>query len=506
MQQLPKAFNKAQEAECIQRLQGGDPSAREDLINHNLRLVAYCAKKYTGNTTGKATHDTDDLQSIGSIGLIKAVDTFDPSKGFQFATYAAMCINNEILMGLRKSTKYDNRTQSLEAPIGQPDKDGNTATLADILEDNRAAFTGDIENNLVIESVLQRIDKELNKKERQVFEMRFLGQQGGDGELTQTEVAEKIGVSQSYIARIEAKVGKKLSALSETASAPPDRPPRVVKPPPAPIQPTTKGEPKMQNPNPHREKFIQSVGAHCAKNKCPLVLRDKHLQDSLAAYDKYVADGLSPEEAHEYFWLNDDQTKSIHKYERSNLPPKENTSTSGKLAAKQDAAAKLFEQIQGLQKEGFTYAEIEQKLKLGKGYVAYAIARQKKSKVRKTELTPQAPTPTTPAPANVKPAPVPVAIAEDKPPHYEQTQLAAAEKPIARPAPIANPAYDAWENWAAREHAMETHSIEHLNSPDLDVSKALVFALKQKQIQQKYFAKRGHDYDTLKESELMAVM
>ena len=191
---FPKALSAAQEKECLERIKQGDEKARSTLIEHNLRLVVHIAKKYFSPEI-----DQDDLISIGTIGLIKAVSTFNGDKAVRFATYASRCIDNEILMYFRskKKTAFD---VSINDPI-DTDKDGNTLTLIDVIacEDT---IVDDIDKAMKIAHLKQYI-KTLSKRERVIIELRY--GLNGNLPLTQREVASKLDISRSYVSRIEKK-------------------------------------------------------------------------------------------------------------------------------------------------------------------------------------------------------------------------------------------------------------------------------------------------------------
>ena len=209
MKTFPKPLSIQEEREYLKRYKEGDLEAREVLINRNLRLVAHVIKKY--QQTG---YDMDDLLSVGTIGLIKAVNTFNVEKGSRLATYAAKCVENEILMMFRAGKKIS-REVSIYDPIGT-DKDGETVSLLDVLE------AGDRE---VLETVIIRQDvrilyeayqEKLTEMERTVIRMRY-GLFGAK-EHTQREIAEKLGISRSYVSRIEKRaVGHMREAFYEPA-------------------------------------------------------------------------------------------------------------------------------------------------------------------------------------------------------------------------------------------------------------------------------------------------
>ena len=197
---LPPPLTKTQEDETFRLLEQDEQTAREKLIVHNLRLVVYIAKKFESTGVG-----IEDLVSIGTIGLIKAVNTFCPSKNIKLATYASRCIENEILMFLRKSSQYRNEV-SIDEPLNI-DWDGNELLLSDILGTDEDTVNKGIENEVEKSLLLEAIDK-LGKREKMIMEMRF-GLFDGK-EKTQKEVADLIGISQSYISRLEKRIIKKL--------------------------------------------------------------------------------------------------------------------------------------------------------------------------------------------------------------------------------------------------------------------------------------------------------
>ena len=202
---LPPPLSKKEEAEIFEKLEKNDPSAREMLIVHNLRLVVYIAKKFESTGVG-----VEDLVSIGTIGLIKAVNTFRPHKNIKLATYASRCIENEILMYLRKSIQYKNEL-SIDEPLNI-DYDGNELLLSDIIGTDEDVVSKGIESEVECE-ILRNAVSSLGKREREIMEMRF-GLVDGQ-EKTQKEVAEMIGISQSYISRLEKKIIKNLRVQLE---------------------------------------------------------------------------------------------------------------------------------------------------------------------------------------------------------------------------------------------------------------------------------------------------
>ncbi|WP_298482345.1 RNA polymerase sporulation sigma factor SigE [uncultured Ruminococcus sp.] len=207
---LPPPLSKEEEQAVFVALEQGDPQARETLIVHNLRLVVYIARKFESSGLG-----LEDLISIGTIGLIKAVETFCPAKKIKLATYASRCIENEILMVLRKNTQIRGEI-SIDEPLSA-DWDGNELLLSDILGTDEDIVCKDIETEAERE-MLRAAVSELGEREQEIMEMRF-GLTGGR-ERTQKEVAEAIGISQSYISRLEKKIIRKLRRKLEEADQP----------------------------------------------------------------------------------------------------------------------------------------------------------------------------------------------------------------------------------------------------------------------------------------------
>lgn len=203
---LPPPLSRQEEEEVFKALIANDPSARDRLIVHNLRLVVYIAKKFESTGIG-----LEDLVSIGTIGLIKAVNTFCPTKNIKLATYASRCIENEILMFLRKSSQYRNDL-SIDEPLNI-DYDGNELLLSDVLGTDDDIVHKGIESEAEREILLNAV-AELGDREREIMEMRF-GLIDGK-EKTQKEVAEQIGISQSYISRLEKKIIHKLRVKLES--------------------------------------------------------------------------------------------------------------------------------------------------------------------------------------------------------------------------------------------------------------------------------------------------
>ncbi len=197
---FPPPLSASKESELLEKSQNGDIEARNCLVEHNLRLVAHIVKKYYA--TGA---EPDDLISIGTIGLIKAVSSFKSDKGIRLATYAARCIENEILMFFRNQKKCA-QDVFISDPI-DTDKDGNTLTLIDIIADNRD-IADEIDTKLKLEKLKVIIGGCLDEREMEIIKMRY--GLGGSAELTQRDIAKKLGISRSYVSRIEKAALEKL--------------------------------------------------------------------------------------------------------------------------------------------------------------------------------------------------------------------------------------------------------------------------------------------------------
>ena len=197
---LPPPLTKEEEKQVFDLMDTDFDKAREALIVHNLRLVVYIAKKFESTGIG-----LEDLISIGTIGLIKAVNTFSKEKNIKLATYASRCIENEILMFLRKSNQYKHEV-SIDEPLNV-DWDGNELLLSDVLGTDNDIVNVNIENEVEHE-LLRELVSALPEREKKIMEMRF-GLRNGK-EMTQKEVADEIGISQSYISRLEKKIIKRL--------------------------------------------------------------------------------------------------------------------------------------------------------------------------------------------------------------------------------------------------------------------------------------------------------
>ena len=200
---LPEPLSKEEEVDYVLKSMKVDVLAKNKLIEHNLRLVVFLAKKYENTNI-----DLEDLVSIGTIGLIKGVNTYKLDKNIKLATYASRCIDNEILMYLRK-TKRKKTEVSLEDRLSF-DADGNELHLEDVLGTDANIVTKNLDDELD-KTLLRRELNKLNKRDKEIMIFRY--GLDGNAELTQKEVAEKLGISQSYISRIEKKVIKKLSNI-----------------------------------------------------------------------------------------------------------------------------------------------------------------------------------------------------------------------------------------------------------------------------------------------------
>ena len=200
-QSFPPPLPPKEEAECFRRMRAGDKKARAMLIEHNLRLVAHIVKKYYTSSTSQ-----DDLISIGTIGLIKAIDSFDAENGARFATYAGKCLQNESLMHFRSQKKL-----SAEVSINETidmDKDGNPLTYIDIIcTDDTIA--DDVDKKMKIAKVLEYIRDQLDEREKKIIIMRY--GLGNTRNYTQREVADILGISRSYVSRIEKSVLEKIN-------------------------------------------------------------------------------------------------------------------------------------------------------------------------------------------------------------------------------------------------------------------------------------------------------
>lgn len=205
---LPAPLTKVEEVEIMDKIVSGEIGAREPLITHNLRLVVYIAKKF--DSTGVSV---EDLISIGTIGLIKAVNTFCPTRNIKLATYASRCIENEILMYLRKNSQMKNEI-SIDEPLNV-DWDGNELLLSDILGSEQDIVNSKIEQEVECELLIDAVNS-LSGREKMIMQLRF--GLGGYKEHTQKEVADLLGISQSYISRLEKRIIEKLKRDLERVS------------------------------------------------------------------------------------------------------------------------------------------------------------------------------------------------------------------------------------------------------------------------------------------------
>ena len=201
-QLFPEPLTIEEEKQYLQKLKDGDEEARNILIERNLRLVAHVCKKYSSTKV-----EQDDLISIGTIGLIKGINSFEPTKNVKLSTYVSRCIDNEILMHLR-ATKKIGAEVSLEDPIGK-DKDDNTVTLQDVLENSERNIEDEVDLKMKIKKLYEKIKLVLKDREKLIIEMRF--GLNGQKPKTQNQIAEMMGISRSYVSRIETKAIEKLA-------------------------------------------------------------------------------------------------------------------------------------------------------------------------------------------------------------------------------------------------------------------------------------------------------
>lgn len=192
---FPEPLSEEEEKECIEKMRNGDTEARNKLVEHNLRLVAHIVKKYS------QSNDIDDLISIGTIGLMKGVDSFDNEKNTRLATYAARCIENEILMHLRHEKKFNSQV-SLWEPIGY-DQEGNEVSLMDILVGDGEDVCEKVDRKNNLQKLFEKVKNMKDEREKEIIYLRY--GLWGKKPLTQKEVAKKLGISRSYVSRIEKK-------------------------------------------------------------------------------------------------------------------------------------------------------------------------------------------------------------------------------------------------------------------------------------------------------------
>ena len=201
---LPEPFSKEEVYSYFKKMYEGDKIARDEIIKHNLRLVVSESKKYVSEY-----YEQEEIVAVGVIGLIKGVDTFDITKNYEFATYAIRCINNEILMFLRKNKKHTNN-ESIDKTLGT-DKDGNELKIGNTLYDENTHFVLDYENKECYK-IIREVIMDLNDRDREVI-MKYFG--FNDEPITQKEIAKLLGLSQSYISKLVKNVLKKISKQLE---------------------------------------------------------------------------------------------------------------------------------------------------------------------------------------------------------------------------------------------------------------------------------------------------
>lgn len=212
---FPKPLSEEEETRYLDRYKNGDMQARNILIEHNLRLVAHVAKKYTAGGRFSSI-DFDDIVSIGTIGLIKGIDSFNTDKNVRLATYAARCIENEILMYIRSSKKYMNDV-FLQDPVGH-DFDGNEITVMDIVKTGDDPVPEQVSTKMEIIQMLDDMKEVLDDRERKIIYLRYA--LGGGDEVTQREIAKMMNISRSYVSRIEKKALGKISAKMNSKRKP----------------------------------------------------------------------------------------------------------------------------------------------------------------------------------------------------------------------------------------------------------------------------------------------
>lgn len=204
---FPEPLSAEEEKDCLEKMMQGDENARNILIEHNLRLVAHVAKKYNNTNI-----DQDDLISIGTIGLIKGINSFNTEKNIKLATYTARCIENEILMFLRSNKKVNSEV-FLNEPVGK-DKDDNVVTLQEILEVDEKNVEDEVDLKIKVKKLYQKMKIVLKPREKTILELRF--GLAGDKPKTQKEIAEMLDISRSYVSRIETKaIGKLAKEIKE---------------------------------------------------------------------------------------------------------------------------------------------------------------------------------------------------------------------------------------------------------------------------------------------------
>lgn len=207
MKAFDKPLSAAEEKEMLRRLQQGDIEARNVLIEKNMRLVAHMTRKYV-----TADRETEDLISVGTIGLIKAINSFKPDKNIRLATYAAKCIDNEILMMLRAEKRKMNEV-SIYEPVGK-DKEGNEISIIDVVGEEQVDVVEECIRDQRIKCLEKNMNEVLTKREKMIIINRY--GLGDNEEMTQNDLAEKLGISRSYVSRIEKKALSKLKNMLES--------------------------------------------------------------------------------------------------------------------------------------------------------------------------------------------------------------------------------------------------------------------------------------------------
>ena len=210
---FPKPLSEEEEIRCIKEYKNGSLEARNILIEHNLRLVAHISKKYI-SAVKLSSADFDDLVSIGTIGLIKGIDSFNPEKNVRVVTYVSRCIENEILMYIR-STKKSIGDIFLQDPVGH-DFDGNEITVMDVIRSEENPVPDEVGQRIEMADIINKMSDVLDERELLILKMRY-GLYSGE-EITQREIADMLGISRSYVSRIEKKALKKINDAVKSGS------------------------------------------------------------------------------------------------------------------------------------------------------------------------------------------------------------------------------------------------------------------------------------------------
>ena len=210
---FPKPLSEEEEIRCIKEYKNGSLEARNILIEHNLRLVAHISKKYI-SAVKLSSADFDDLVSIGTIGLIKGIDSFNPEKNVRVVTYVSRCIENEILMYIR-STKKSIGDIFLQDPVGH-DFDGNEITVMDVIRSEENPVPDEVGQKIEMADIINKMSDVLDERELLILKMRY-GLYSGE-EITQREIADMLGISRSYVSRIEKKALKKINDAVKSGS------------------------------------------------------------------------------------------------------------------------------------------------------------------------------------------------------------------------------------------------------------------------------------------------